>query len=182
MALLINEHLPACKISYYYKPGKEVSKVDDLNRRYPHPERSPGRDYPIDFRDYGPEPLVINIEEAARQNNYFRLALWTGCYLQLTLMSIKVGEDIGLEMHPYVDQFIRIEHGQGLVLMGDHQCNLDFQRNVYDGYVILIPAGKWHNLINTGNVPLKLYSIYAPPEHPRGTVQVVKPAAENSDY
>jgi mannose-6-phosphate isomerase-like protein (cupin superfamily) len=86
-------------------------------------------------------------------------------------MSINVGKDIGLEVHPDHDQFIRIEEGQGVVKMGDSKNKLDFQKRVSDDYVILIPAGKWHNLINTGNKPLKLYSIYAPPEHPHGTVQ-----------
>ncbi len=76
----------------------------------------------------------MNIEEATKQNNNFRLALWTGCHLQLTLMSIGVGEDIGLEMHPNVDQFLRIEQGQGLVQMGDRKDQLDFQRKVYDDY------------------------------------------------
>ena len=118
---------------------------------------------------------MINIAEATRRNPNYRTALWTGCYLQLTLMSINVGEDIGLEMHPFVDQFIRIEQGQGLVKMGDREEGLDFQRMVYEDDVVLIPAGKWHNLINTGNIPLKLYSIYAPPEHPRGTVHVTRP-------
>lgn len=129
----------------------------------------------IELRDYGPEPFVVNIDQATKQNTNFRTALWTGHYLQLTLMSINVGEDIGLEIHPDVDQFIRVEQGQGLVKIGDNKCCLDFQRYVYDDYVIFIPAGKWHNLINTGNIPLKLYSIYAPPEHPHGTVHVVKP-------
>lgn len=138
--------------------------------------------YSPELRDYGPEPFVINIEEATRQNTNFRTTLWTGCYLQLTLMSINVGEDIGFEMHPYVDQFIRIEQGQGLIKMGDSRECLDFQRMVYDDYAIIIPAGKWHNLINTGNIPLKLYSLYAPPEHPRGTVHVTKPIDENHSY
>lgn len=132
------------------------------------------------LKDYGPEPFVINIEEAAKQNNYFRLALWTGRYLQVTLMSIRVGGDIGLEIHPNVDQFIRIEEGQGLVKIGDREDCLDFQRNVYDNYAIVIPAGKWHNLINTGNIPLKLYSIYAPPQHPHGTVHKTKEDAEEN--
>lgn len=133
-----------------------------------------------ELRDYGPNPFVIDIEEATKENTNFRLALWTGDHLQLTLMSLNVGEDIGLEMHPDVDQFIRVEEGRGLVEMGDERNNLDFQRNVYDDYIIIIPAGKWHNLTNTGNIPLKLYSIYAPPEHPFGTVHVTKPA-ENND-
>ena len=130
---------------------------------------------PIELRDYGPAPFVINIEQATRRNSNFRTVLWTGCYLQLTLMSINVGEDIGLERHEFTDQFIRIEEGQGLVRMGICPDSLNFQRYVADGDVILIPAGTWHNLINTGNRQLKLYSIYAPPEHPRGTVHVTKP-------
>lgn len=132
----------------------------------------------IRLKDYGPEPFVVNIEEATKQNNNFRTALWTGENLQVTLMSINVGEDIGLEIHPTVDQFIRIEEGQGLVKMGDSKDNLDFEERVYDDYAIMIPAGKWHNVINTGNTPLKLYAIYAPPEHPRGTIHKTKEDAE----
>ena len=73
---------------------------------------------PIVLKDYGPEPFVVNINEAAKQNNNFRTGLWTGNNLQVTLMSIKVGDDIGLEIHPNIDQFIRIEDGQGIVRMG----------------------------------------------------------------
>lgn len=123
------------------------------------------------LKDYGPKPFVVNIEEATKENNNYRLALWTGCHLQLTLMSIRVGGEIGLEMHPNVDQFIRIEDGQGIIKMGDRKDKLDFQRKVSADYAILIPAGKWHNLINTGCTPLKLYSIYGPPQHPYGTVE-----------
>ncbi|NLJ78107.1 MAG: cupin domain-containing protein [Tissierellia bacterium] len=130
------------------------------------------------LRDYGPEPFVTNIEDATRQNNYYRLALWTGEYLQLTLMSINPCDDIGLEIHHDHDQFIRIEEGEGMVLMGDSQHCLDFQRYVHDDCVIFVPAGKWHNLINTGCRPIKLYSIYAPPEHPHGTIHRTKQEAE----
>lgn len=132
----------------------------------------------LQLKDYGPNPFVINIEEATEQNNTFRTALWTGEHLQLTLMSINVGEDIGLEIHPNIDQFIRIEEGRGLVMMGDNKDNLSFQRNVHEDCVILIPAGTWHNLINTGYTPIKLYSIYAPPAHPHGTVHKTKEDAE----
>ncbi len=158
------------------------------NRMYPCPHwwanrpiYDPYRCYPgheTRLRDYGPEPFVVNIEEITKRNNNFRIALWTGNYLQLTLMSINVGEDIGLEVHPDLDQFIRIEQGQGLVKMGDRRDRLDFQRRVYDDYAFIIPAGKWHNLINIGNVPIKLYSIYAPPEHPHGTIHRTKEDAE----
>lgn len=142
---------------------------------YPYPCPPPHTGYPIELKDYGREPLAFNIEEATKRNPYYRIALWTGRYLQLTLMSINPGDDIGLEIHRDHDQFIRIEEGQGLIQMGDRKDCLDFQRYVADDYAILIPAGKWHNLINTGNVPLKLYSIYAPPEHPFGTIHVTKP-------
>lgn len=133
------------------------------------------------FEDYGLEPFVINIDKATEENNTFRTALWTGNNLQLTLMSINVGDDIGLEIHSTGDQFIRIEEGQGLVKMGDSKDNLDFEKKVYDDDAIVIPAGKWHNVINTGNIPLKLYAIYAPPEHPRDTVHKTKADAEAAE-
>ncbi|AGA70739.1 mannose-6-phosphate isomerase [Desulfitobacterium dichloroeliminans LMG P-21439] len=129
-------------------------------------------------RDCGPHPFVVNIEQATLQNNTFRTALWTGSHLQLTLMSINVGDSIGLEIHPAVDQFLRIEQGQGLVMMGDSADRLYYQQRVGDDYAIVIPAGKWHNVINTGRVPLKLYSIYAPPQHPHGTVHTTKRDAD----
>ena len=130
------------------------------------------------IKDYGPKPLVINIEQATLQNNYFRTALWTGEYLQLTLMSIRPGEDIGLEIHHDLDQFLRIEQGRGVVMMGNNKNSLEFRRSINANDAIIIPAGTWHNLINTSGVPLKLYSIYAPPQHPFGTVHVTKQDAE----
>ncbi|WP_346929084.1 cupin domain-containing protein [Clostridium sp.] len=128
-----------------------------------------------------PQPFVVDISEATKENNTFRTVLWTGKHLQVTLMSINVCDDIGLEIHPNVDQFIRIEEGQGLVKMGSSKDRLDFQAKVCDDFAIMIPAGTWHNIINTGNKPLKLYSIYAPPEHPRGTVHMTKADAEAAE-
>ena len=130
------------------------------------------------IKDYGAEPIVVNIENVTKQNNTFRSALWTGKHLQLTLMSINPGESIGLEIHPEVDQFIRIEQGTGFVQMGNTKSTLTFQQKVFDNYAFIIPAGKWHNLTNIGNIPLKLYSIYAPPNHPKGTIHYIK-ADEN---
>lgn len=127
-----------------------------------------------EIKDYGPIPIVVNIEEVTKNNNTFRTALWTGSHMQLTLMSINVGDDIGLEIHPNVDQFIRVEQGEGLVKMGYDKNNLSFQRRVNSTDAILIPAGTWHNVINAGNITLKVYSIYAPPQHPHGTVQKTK--------
>src|SRR3954471_13911040 len=79
---------------------------------YPYP--TPTIDSRILVKDYGKNPFVVNINEAAKQNNTYRTALWTGSHLQVTLMSINVGEDIGLEIHPSVDQFLRVEEGQGI--------------------------------------------------------------------
>ncbi|MEN2768146.1 cupin domain-containing protein [Ornithinibacillus xuwenensis] len=135
----------------------------------------------IILKDYGSKPYVVNINEAAKQNNTFRTALWTGTHLQVTLMSINVGDDIGLEIHPDVDQFLRIEQGQGLVKMGNSKNNLNFERHLTDDSAIMVPAGTWHNVINTGNIPLKLYSIYAPPNHPFGTVHVTKEDAIDAE-
>ncbi|MEO4053118.1 cupin domain-containing protein [Solibacillus sp. CAU 1738] len=131
--------------------------------------------------DHGPKPYVVNINAAAKQNNTYRTSLWTGTHLQVTLMSLNVGEDIGLEIHPDVDQFLRIEQGQGIVQMGKSKENLNFERFVCDDSAIIIPAGTWHNVTNTGNIPLKLYSIYAPPNHPFGTVHVTKTDALASE-
>jgi len=134
----------------------------------------------IKLKDYGPQPYVVNINEASKQNKNFRTTLWTGKHLQVTLMSINVGDDIGLEIHPNIDQFIRIEEGEGFVRMGKKKDRLDFQAKVSDDFAIMIPAGYWHNIINTGNRPLKVYAIYAPPQHPHGAVHVTKAEAEAS--
>ena len=127
-----------------------------------------------DIKDYGPVPNVVNIEDVTKRNDTFRTALWTGSHLQLTLMSINVGEDIGLEIHPNVDQFLRIEQGEGLVRLGNSRDNLSFQKKVGPSDAIIVPAGTWHNVINAGNMPLKVYSIYAPPQHPWGTVHTTR--------
>lgn len=135
----------------------------------------------MELKDYGAESFVVNIEEATKQNDTFRTALWTGKNLQVTLMSIAPGDDIGLEVHEHGDQFLRIEDGQGLVQMGDSEDNLSFEEKAEDDYAILIPAGKWHNVTNTGDEPLKIYSIYAPPEHPHSTVHETKAEADAAE-
>jgi mannose-6-phosphate isomerase-like protein (cupin superfamily) len=143
---------------------------------YPYYAQMPDPSNPnrVRFEDQGKKPFVINIEQAAEQNQTFRTAIWTGDHLQVTLMSINPGEDIGLEVHRNVDQFLRIEEGQGWVQMGPQRDRLNFQRAVFEDDAIMVPAGTWHNIINTGYQPLKLYTIYAPPEHPFGTVHRTK--------
>lgn len=128
--------------------------------------------------DYGPKPFVVNIKQFTLNNPFYRRALWTGEHLQLTLMSIPVHGDIGLEVHPNLDQFIRIESGKGIVTMGKNKNNMSIQREVNQNYAFIIPANTWHNLVNTGNTPIKLYSIYAPTQHPKGTVHKSKSDAE----
>lgn len=179
---------------HYYNniPIHQVHYMHNISRKNPFPYLDITPNYDFNFsrqfpksKDYGPEPFVVNIEDATKLNNTFRTALWTGDNLQLTLMNINPGEDVGLEFHPDLDQFIRIEDGNGIILMGDYKDKLDFQENVFDDYAIIIPAGKWHNIINIGYKPLKLYSLYAPPQHPHGTVHETKSdaqAAEEHNY
>jgi len=133
------------------------------------------------LKDYGPYPFAINIEKATERNDAFRRTLWTGQFMQLTLMSLLPGEEIGLEIHPNVDQFIRIEEGRGMLMMGDHKDAPTLQQIVSDDSAFIIPASTWHNLINIGQDPLKLYSIYAPPQHPLGTVHETKAIAEEAE-
>lgn len=125
----------------------------------------------VKLMDYGNDPTVLDIEAFTLGNDNFRTALWTGTYLQVTLMSIPIGGDVGLEQHLGTDQFLRIEDGQGRVQMGNTKDNLNYFEDVVANYAILVPAGKWHNITNTGNKPLKLYSIYAPVDHPFGTIE-----------
>ena len=134
-----------------------------------------------DYTDYGPEPYVTNIEEITKENEAFRVAKWTGSNMQMTLMSIQPGDDIGLEIHDDHDQFLRIEDGIGLVQMGPSADTLDFEETVEDDYAVFVPAGVWHNITNTGDRPLKLYSIYAPSEHLHGTVHQTKAEADAAE-
>lgn len=128
--------------------------------------------------DCGPEPFVVNIACATKENPFYRRTLWTGCHLQLTLMCIPPCGEIGLEVHPDDDQFLRIEKGCGTVMMGPGCDVLTCRQPVGSGDAIFIPAGTWHNVVNRGTTPLKLYSIYAPPHHPHGTLHRTK---EESD-
>lgn len=126
------------------------------------------------YENMGDEGTLINIHKETNSNPYFRKEMWTGEHLQLTVMSIPVGGEIGLEVHDSLDQFIRVEYGMGAVYMGKSRQGVKFVGNVNSDYAILIPAGTWHNIINTQSVPLKVYSLYAPPKHPKGTIHKTK--------
>lgn len=132
--------------------------------------------------DHGDAPDVVDIQEATVENDTFRTTLWTGANLQLTLMTLQPGDDIGLEIHEDHDQFLRIEEGNGLVQMGPNKDKLDFEARVEDDFAVLVPAGSWHNLTNTGDIPLRLYSIYAPAGHARGTVHETKADADAAEH
>jgi mannose-6-phosphate isomerase-like protein (cupin superfamily) len=105
------------------------------------------------------------------QNQNFRTALWTGSHLQMTLMSIPPRGEIGLEIHKDTDQIIRIEQGSAVAKMGSCPEHPDIQQSLSVGDVVFVPAGTWHNVKNTGRYPLKVSSVYAPPNHPKGTLQ-----------
>lgn len=126
------------------------------------------------IKDRGNTPCIVNMDCLAKQNKCYRTALWTGTHLQVTLMCIPVHGDIGLEMHSDVDQFIRIEDGCALVTMGKSQTALNCRQKINKNCAVFVPACTWHNIINIGKTPLKLYSIYAPPQHPFGTIDEVK--------
>ena len=131
-----------------------------------------------DTKDYGPEPFTINIEDDTKANTNFRTTRWTGKHLQLTLMSIPVGGDIGLEVHPDNDQFLRIEQGTGTVRMGPSKDDLSFEATVSDDDVVLVPAGSWHDIVNTGDEPMQVYAVYAPSHHAKGIVHETAADAE----
>ena len=112
---------------------------------------------------------VTNIEAKSIENQYFREVLFTGPHSQLVLMALKPGEDIGQETHAHVDQFIRVEAGRGRAVLNGREHALA------DGSAVVIPAGTEHNVVNTSSTePLRLYTIYSPPEHPDGTVNRTK--------
>jgi len=110
---------------------------------------------------------ITHIEEETKSNNDYRRVVYTAKHHQLVLMSIAVGEEIGEEVH-HLDQFFRFESGEGKVVIDG------VEHNIKDGDAVIVPEGALHNVINTGSTPLKLYTIYAPPNHVDGTVQATK--------
>lgn len=124
--------------------------------------------------DCGPKPYVTNITCAALQNGFYRRTLWTGENLQTTLMSIPPCGEIGLEIHADHDQFLCTVEGHGRVVMGNCREKMSLEENIHAGDAVFVPAGTWHNVVNTGHTSLKLYSLYAPPQHKRGTIHKTK--------
>ena len=125
---------------------------------------------------------VGDIEQATIDNDAFRTVLFTGKQLQLTVMSLAPGEEIGVEMHDHLDQFIRVEQGEAKITMGPAKDEVAETHEVSDDWAAIIPGGTWHNVINTGDGELKLYSIYTPPEHPDGSVHATKAEADAAEH
>jgi mannose-6-phosphate isomerase-like protein (cupin superfamily) len=117
---------------------------------------------------------IDDIEDRAEENDDFRRVLYTGKHMQLVLMSLRPGEDIGEETHQDVDQFFRVEQGKGEVLIDGRKTKIESDT------AIVVPAGARHNITNTGHKPLKLYTVYGPPNHADGTVHATKAEAEAS--
>jgi mannose-6-phosphate isomerase-like protein (cupin superfamily) len=130
------------------------------------------------IEDVGPRPQAFDLERATLGNDTYRTVAWSGRYLQLTLMSIPVGEDIGLEVHPETDQFLRLDAGRGRLQMGPAKDRLDFDQEVTDGWAVLVPAGTWHNVTNIGDEPMRLYAVYAPVHHEAGKIHATAADAE----
>ena len=117
---------------------------------------------------------VVNIEKVTEENNNFRKVLYTAKNSQLVVMSLKPSEDVGEEVHD-LDQFIRIEEGEGKAILDG------VEHLIEDGSAIVIPAGTNHNIVNTSNEEMKLYTVYSPPEHKDRIVHLTKPDAEADD-
>lgn len=135
-----------------------------------------------ELKDHGAEPYVVDIEELTLENDTFRTAVWTGKHLQMTVMSIPVGGDVGLEIHEKEDQFLRIEQGRGLVQMGPAPDEVTFEAEVEDDFAVLVPVGVWHNIKNIGDEPMKIYSIYGPAHHDFGTVHQTQEDDHGHDH
>lgn len=115
--------------------------------------------------------MAFNLEEITLQNTSYRRVIYTTSYQQLVLMSLKVGENIPNEIHEYTDQFIRLEEGElQVILNGNNSYKL------LAGGSVTVPAKTYHQIINVGNIPAQIYTIYSPPHHPEGTHQISKPA------
>ena len=124
---------------------------------------------------------IGDIEKATLDNETFRTVLFTGSHTQLTVMRLRAGEEIGREVHGHLDQFLRIELGMGRLELGPDKDTIAETHDVSDDWALIIPAGVWHNVVNTGDGDLKLYSLYSPPEHPDGTVHETKADADAAE-
>ena len=125
---------------------------------------------------------VGDIERETLENTTFRTVVFTGEHTQLTVMSIEPGADIGREVHPDHDQFLRIEQGSARIELSRTEDEIEETHDAGPDWAIIVPAGIWHNLVNTGDGTLRIYSLYSPPEHPDGTVHRTKADALAAEH
>ena len=125
---------------------------------------------------------VGDIEAETLDNTAFRTVVFTGEHTQLTVMRLGPGEDIGRESHAHLDQFLRVEHGVARVELGRTEDVIDETYEVEADWAVIVPAGVWHNVVNTGTSDVKLYSLYSPPEHPASTVHQTKADALAAEH
>ena len=125
---------------------------------------------------------VDDVQRATLRNTDFRRVLFTGRQTQLTVMRLAPGEEIGVEKHDHLDQFLRIEQGSARVTFGPSADQVDEEHDVGDDWAVIVPGGVWHNVVNTGDGDLTLYSLYSPPEHPDGTVHRTKADADAAEH
>ena len=133
-------------------------------------------------KDLGANPQLLNIHNEVYRNTNFRTTIWTGENLQVTIMCIPIGGEVGLEFHKDVEQLLQIESGFARVYMGKTKQNVKYFGLADSNSLIIVPKKTWHNIINVGRVPLKLYSVYAPPEHPFGTIHKTKLDSDLEEY
>jgi len=119
--------------------------------RNPHPPQQSAQ-----LVDHGPNPFIVDIDKETEKNYDYKKSLWVGHYLKATLMNLPVGHELGLDMHPNADLYIRIEDGDAKVQIGNTKENLYLSQHIDDDFSIFVPAGTWFNLANTGEKPLKL--------------------------
>jgi mannose-6-phosphate isomerase-like protein (cupin superfamily) len=124
---------------------------------------------------------IDDVNRATLDNSEFRVVEYTGKHTQLTLMSLRPGEEIGWESHGHLDQFLRLEQGRARVEFGRTKDAIDETHEVEDHWAFIVPAGVWHNVVNIGTDDVKLYSLYSPPQHPDGTVHMTKADAEAAE-
>ena len=120
--------------------------------------------------------FIADIEDQTEENRDFRRVLYTGPHMQLVLMSLAPGEELGEEVHETTDQFFRVEEGKGEVVIDGRETRIE------SDIAIIVPAGTRHNVRNTGHKPLRFYTLYAPPEHPDGTVHRTKADADKAEH
>jgi mannose-6-phosphate isomerase-like protein (cupin superfamily) len=125
---------------------------------------------------------IGDIEKITLENETFRTVVFTGAHTQLTVMRLAPGEEIGWEAHENLDQFLRVEEGKARVEFGRTEEKVDETHDIEDDWAIIVPAGTWHNVVNTGRGDVKLYSLYSPPEHPDGTVHKTKADADAAEH